>query len=327
MILTADWHLDPQPENEYRWKVFKALLPLVKRDKRLKIVGDICDRADRHPAELVNRLVKELLTLVSAGARITIILGNHDKPLNGPPFWSFLDNFPQIDFVNMPMQEDNVLYLPYSANPAADWDIVDFNLPQCILMHQTVTGVKVKGRMLKNNHMPELPDIPIYSGDIHVPQVVGPVTYIGAPHPVRFGDDHKYRILLVDDKTFEIAETVTLYPIRKCVVEVSSLEELQKVNLGTDDQVRVRFQLPASRADEWAIDEHEINKWAAEKGIIIRSTEVVLTLDDRKSGLSDYLADATSVFEDYTNAEGISGDLYDMGAAILAEGLAEGGPA
>ena len=40
----------------------------------------------------------------------------------------------------------------------------------------------------------------VISGDIHVPQTIGPVTYVGSPYSVRFNDSFEGRGLAIDSK-------------------------------------------------------------------------------------------------------------------------------
>jgi hypothetical protein len=63
-----------------------------------------------------------------------------------------------------------------------------------ILTHATFKGAKVKGFELDGIDL-LMGAVPIISGDVHVPQTVGRVTYVGAPTLIDFGDDYEPRIL------------------------------------------------------------------------------------------------------------------------------------
>jgi UDP-2,3-diacylglucosamine pyrophosphatase LpxH len=324
MILTSDWHLTDSPEDEYRWNIFGELEKAVVQygDRQIFMLGDICDRKDRHSGALVNRLVEELTKLSQLSININILMGNHDRPLNGPPFWRFLNEHSNIRFYERPtlLLNGSLLMLPYSANPVQDWKdlLPPGDTVNAIFMHQTVSGVRENGFTLTNNKMPELStDIPIYSGDIHTPQKVGPVTYVGAPHPVKFGDSYECRMLLITDQ-FRIRRVIDLTPPRKSVAEISSLEELDQLKFHAGDQLRIRWRLPAAAMDDWSATQLAVQDWVTRNGVTINSLEPIVMLDDNASAATGG-EDHQSVFEAFGAMEGISGDLLKYGETFLEE--------
>jgi DNA repair exonuclease SbcCD nuclease subunit len=326
MILTADLHLTDVAEEDYRWNVFSALENALTEtdDPEVAILGDICDRKDRHSAVLVNRLVGELTKLTQLGVRFTIIMGNHDRPMNGPPFWHFLNEHPHIRFFDKPTRmnldrDGDLLLLPYSKNPTLEWqEWFPLSHVAAIFMHQTVTGVRENNRTLTNDKMPPLPaDIPIYSGDIHTPQRVGPVTYVGAPHPVKFGDSYACRMLVIGPD-YRLRRTIDLHPPRKCIAEISSIKELDRLDLKPTDQVRVRWRLPADQMDDWSMNENAIQDWQVKTGVSISSLEPIITLAETETALETGES-PEAIMEAFAKAEGLSGDLLNYGMAFLKE--------
>jgi hypothetical protein len=323
VILTGDWHLDDNPANASRWLVFDALENAMASygDRHILILGDLGDRKDRHPGALVNRLVQEFQKQVRLGAQFDIIMGNHDKPLNGPAYWTFLNEHPGVRFYDKPTWKSNILLLPYSSDPAAEWPTFLDGGPDVIFMHQTVTGVRENGQLLKNDKMPDLPDdIPIYSGDIHTPQRVGPVTYVGAPHHCRFGDTHSCRMLIIDDKTYRARGQIDLFPPRKVIAEISSIKELEALGLQAGDQVRIRWKLPVSKMDQWELDEEAVQEWQHDNGVIIDSLEPTITMDAVNSELKSLSEEPAEILRAYAEAEGIEGPLLDYGLELLEKG-------
>jgi hypothetical protein len=325
MLVTADWHLTDQLENEYRWQVFNELHRILTANPQpLYILGDLGDRKDRHPAGLVNRLVDELQQLqVCVGNHgITILMGNHDQPLNGQPFWNFLSELEGwVYFYDKPIIENGLALLPYSHDPATDWAELPLRTARCIFMHQTITGAAVNGITLNNPKMPELPThCPIYSGDIHVPQRIGDnFHYVGAPHPVKFGDDYPCRILELD-ADYRIHCEHILTPPRKLVAEVRSIDELRALTVTAADQVRVRFHFPAAQAEQWPIEEMQIAQWAQACGVKLASVEAVLSMGQPTRGggaALDEFSDPVEVLKAYAESEGIEEDLLDAGLALL----------
>jgi hypothetical protein len=330
MILTADLHLTDAPQDEYRWAIFDHLLRLAKEetDSEIVILGDITDRKDRHSSILVNRLMMALRKLLDAGNSVTILMGNHDKPLAGTPFWQFLDLLEsrKLRFITKPLSYGGDLYLPYAGNPAEEWNGIKLSGHTTIFMHQTVTGaLGNNGIRLENNKMVEFPrGAKVYSGDIHTPQVVGRVTYVGAPHHVAFGDDYECRILVLDAKA-NIRRVVQLSPPAKRMLRVGSIAELERRPVCKGDQARVIYKLTLNDIDRWPAIQDQITMWAEEHGIILASVEPdiegLVRDQDADAELPDFDIDPESVLKMFAEAEGIDASMLDVGLIFLREGV------
>jgi calcineurin-like phosphoesterase family protein len=314
MILTADLHLDDKPENEYRWKIFTHLEK--HSDGIIYILGDLCDRADRHSASLVNRLIAYLNELALKND-VTILLGNHDKPLKGLPYFSFLNFMDRVKFIIYPCVEDGIMLLPYSHNPTEDWKGWNLDSAKCIFMHQTITGADTGTRILENPLMPPLPKhLPIYSGDIHTCQTIDNFVYVGAPYPVKFGDAYKCRLLRLDDE-FRMEE-ILLPSTNKRVIEVNSLEQLQNIAMNDGDQARIRFTIPANEMDQWPSEQEAIAKWAQKQGVTLASVEAIIeTSPETIQQTFDFDADPERVLKAFCLTEGVEDSIYQTGLNLL----------
>jgi calcineurin-like phosphoesterase family protein len=327
VILTTDLHLTDLPADEYRWQIFPALHAAIKKynDKDIAILGDVTDRKDKHSSALVNRLVDELRKLAEGGARIGILMGNHDRPLHGPPYWSFINFLPYIRFYTKPRVVGHKLMFPWSANPSKDLTEDLLKRTLIMFMHQTINGAQtVGGRKLEVPPIKLPKDIPIYSGDIHVPQKIGNVVYVGAPHPIDFGDDYPCRMLVLDGD-YNIQNEIKLDPPRKIIANVRSEAELQTLKTRQGDQVRIRFSMPAGRAESWPAEEEAIRTWATERGILLASTEAILETGAKREAEPDYLADPADVLRAYAEAEGLDEDVLEVGKGLM-EGFKEQQP-
>lgn len=333
MILTADLHLTDNPADEYRWAVFDHLAGLAREegDTEIAILGDITDRKDRHSSILVNRVVHSLRTLVGLGNHVTILMGNHDKPLAGVPFWQFLDKLESrtLRFITQPIVVGGQLYLPYAADPAKEWADVKLTGHDAIFMHQTVTGaLGNNGIRLENNKMVLFPKTAkVYSGDIHTPQVVGRVTYVGAPHPVAFGDDYPCRMLVLDQKS-NIKRELFLSPPAKRMLRVSSIEDLERRTSNPGDQARVIYKLPLAELDKWPAMQAAIEAWADERQIKLASIEpeIIGSLDSARSDGADLTAneqsfdiDPEAALRAFAESEGIDARMIEHGLKYIAE--------
>lgn len=319
ILLTTDWHLTDDADNEYRWEVFDILAEIITKETISLVVlaGDLSDRKDRHKGAFVNRVVAEI-SAVAYRVPFYILKGNHDQPLTGPAYWQFLNEIEQVRFIDEPVVSNNCLFLPHSRNPVKDWHAHFFKMQfKAILMHQTVKGARDGATILEGEPLPDLPtDIPIYSGDIHVQQKIRNITYIGAPHPVRYGDSYPCRMLLLREDDLAIEKEIKLNPIQKTIVEITSLDDLKKFKLHKADQVRIRFSMPAANLTEWPQIEQALEKWSAKAGVEVASIEPVLVMGP-KAGSYNQWGNPEEVLRMFAASEGIEGDLLDVGLELL----------
>lgn len=336
-LLTSDIHLTDSITEAYRWKIFDVLqdLALKYEVSRIFICGDFVDRKDRHSALLVNQLISKLSKLRrETGAEILIIAGNHEKPLQGPYYWEFINQV-GINYITNPAYYERVWLLPFSSNPIKDWDLLikDFQHADAILMHQTVEGALIEGdrKVMSHHILPPLPDIPIFSGDVHRPQNVhrpqtcNKIIYIGVPHPVRFGESWENRVILIKHKNFKNYLEIPVDSIRRDIIEISNSNELKKLKYKAGDQLRIRFKLKGENLTNWPLEEEKIRKWVQEKGIHLASLEATiegdgLLLDTNRSNIFE-IAKPEDVILQFCKQEKLSDDILQMGLSLLKEGM------
>jgi len=321
-LLTADIHLDDKPENEYRWEVFTEL-DKVDADE-IMILGDLTDRADYHSSRLVNRLVPQLKR---RRRRVTILRGNHDTPLNGPAYWSFLSEISGIEYIDGPMGRNHrLLLLPSTPDPAMDWQAVAWDRHICTFMHQTVFGATLRTGIYADKGMsldifPE--GMRVYSGDLHYPHKIGCVTYVGAPHPKNFGDDHDCRFLVLDDD-FRIQKSVPLSPMRKHIIDVDSVAALRDFAVNPHDQVIVRFRMDPAHAEHWPRDRDTIAQWAQQNDVNLVSSEPSAVFVRGTAAQPIAATDPKQVLEAFGISEGLDEHTMKVGMELLAEKVALG---
>ena len=122
ILLSADWHLDDQPQNEYRWLVFDQVRSVVSSYQidAVFVLGDMVDRRDRFSAAFVNRLLFELRDLAKH-TQIFILRGNHDTTLKLPNYFEFITE-KNIYYISQPTNYGKkALLLPFTPNPREDW--------------------------------------------------------------------------------------------------------------------------------------------------------------------------------------------------------------
>src|SRR5271165_2424975 len=152
MLVTTDLHLTDNPSDYYRFEVFDALLNAVEKNEDIVICGDLADKKDKHSGGLVNEIIHHLkrLTQSDSNSRVYILCGNHDQPVEGPPYWSFLSEIPGIKFILTPWVHNKMVFFPHSKD-TLHWPRLIGAAGQIdvVFMHQTVTGaVSDNGRTL-----------------------------------------------------------------------------------------------------------------------------------------------------------------------------------
>jgi hypothetical protein len=329
-ILTSDLHLTSAPRDEYRWGLFNYLRDEGKRlnVEQFFILGDLTDAKDYHPSVLVNRVVAGLHEL-SQVATVYVLMGNHDGIIPGMPFFRFLDMLPEVHFIFEPSMGEiggrRVVFLPHTREPDKAWPRMQKAIDEAhyCFLHATMTGAcsetgqKLEGASTRwfskcKGH--------IYSGDIHVPQRVGPVEYIGSPYHVRFGDKFDPRILHLDKK--RVPSDLSYPAPSRRVFDVSSSLELAKQEYRKGDQVKIRFHLGREEYGDWHRYKEEAKDFCKNRGLdlcaveLCKKEEKTISRSDRKRIVK--LSPKTT-FNRYCLHNKIDDKLADAGRALLED--------
>jgi DNA repair exonuclease SbcCD nuclease subunit len=276
-----------------------ALVGILERRKpdALVILGDLTEDKDRHSANLVNMIVRELSEMASV-VPIAILMGNHDYLNEGHPFFAFVRHIPNIEWIGKISTGamlkgpkfrsifDGCLFLPHTRNHERDWaDLINpgkasaetafglrFDQYRVVFAHNTFNGAEVGwGRKLEGIPLDIFPKkTRVVAGDIHRPQTLGPVTYVGPPYTVNFGDDYKPRMLSITGDLVSVS--VDAWP-QKRLLEISDVKELPKAKEG--DIYKVRVQV--GTLVDWANIHQMVRDWAAEQGVILYRCEPIMT--------------------------------------------------
>jgi len=168
----------------------------------------------------------------------------------------------------------------------------------------------------------------VYSGDIHTSQTVGNIFYIGAPHPVAFGDNYPTQMIeLTDD--FKLSRVIPLSTIQKLMLRISDLDELDQVKTNPHDQARVIFTLPIDTLDQWAAIQDHIVAWANVAQIDLFSVEAQIEADapDEATSITNpdlpHMSATTSehVLRLFAESEGIDARMLQTGEELLKEAI------
>lgn len=322
LLLTSDTHLDENEDNSYRWGVFDHIHDVLDRYDVSAVfnLGDVVDRKDRFSGAFVNRLLDEF-ERVGEKVPFWVMKGNHDQPLRGPAYFELLNaRLDNVHYVTKPTPVGNVLLLPFTSDPIADWQGIDYGEFKAAFLHVTPDGaISESGFQLSGRALPKFPkSLKLYTGDVHNPQVIRGFTVVGCPHPVKFGDTFQPRMLLLDEDTLEIVEEVPIDTVRKLSVEISSLDDLRALQSRNGDQVRVRVNLSSGDIDYAGEVERGIADWAASCGATLAGTEIVVETGSLR-GEAEPDADPEELLRQFAAEDGMSAELLDLGLELMRE--------
>ena len=330
-IITTDLHLTANPADSYRWGLFPWLAEEAKkhRARTIAILGDLTDAKDYHSSVLVNRVVDNINMLRQVVPHVDILEGNHDYLKDGNPFFSFLNKLPGVRFISSMVSDDQdelpCLWLPHSKNPAKDWpDIKSLDWYSHIFMHQTFNGsIASNGQEMTGEgvekldwfHAGMVPEI--WSGDIHVPQKLGLVEYVGSPYHVHFGDKFKPRVILLDrgnkrrDLHFETISRVSL--------KVSSRDQLQSLCMNPGDQLKLKVILQQSEQHDWPKWRSLVETWARRHEVELCGLTLEVEKSRRRLDRDEVkkVRSPDAVVLDYVTAEDLGPEAYEAAMDIL----------
>ena len=169
------------------------------------------------------------------------------------------------------------MFLPNSKSPDKDLNLLKFEEFDVIFMHQTFAGaISESGYKLDGMSTERFEglDAKIFSGDIHVPQQLGPITYIGAPYHINFGSQFEPRIFLAD-KNFNIVDDQ--YPtIKKHILEIKDPEEIVDViELRAGDYVKIKLLLRRAEFVDWPKHRDTVKEVCNDAGLIVKGIDLI----------------------------------------------------
>lgn len=329
-LVTADLHFSDNSRDSYRFRIFKTMHKIIKDHEvnLVLILGDITEEKDEHPSRLVNRIVNHLYRLAKE-CRIIIMKGNHDflgDPNN--PFFSFLGKIPNITWINNPTETKalryhtelgNSIFLPHTNNYKKDWKSLTFSNYRWIFCHQTFAGTMIGGRHAEGIPLEIFPIDRIISGDIHIPGD-DPVTYVGAPYAVDFGDDYSPRMLLLDGKR---KTSIPVPGPQKRLLELRSINDIQrplKVKINAGDILKVRVDIAAKDYARWHDYQEIVRSWGEVNKYVIHMVQPIVsdrTVDaDVKNRIRETKTDE-EVLTSYGKQRGIDSKTMRTGEKLL----------
>lgn len=263
-LITGDLHLTDDRRDAYRHYFMSTTLPSMLKKMaidNLYVLGDLTEKHDNHGAWLVNTIANHFAQLAQI-CPITILMANHDYSDINNPFFAFLNHQPNITWIGKPHVPTKLrkrwLFLPHTDKWKEDWKGFNFGSFDAIFAHQTFQGADVGTRKLDGIPTDMFRDTKVYSGDIHTPQSFGPITYVGAPYTIDFGDDYEPRVIVLDDRSKE--KSLYVPGVQKRLVDIKLGDKLPE-GFEKDDLIKVRVAVPMNRMEGWAKEKERIRDW------------------------------------------------------------------
>ena len=335
-LIASDLHLTDAPRDSYRNGIFDYLAEQANANNASDIflLGDITDRKDHHSGAFINFLWYKFMSLSDkTQARIHILQGNHDYTDPENPTLGFLSLLKNTDIfwyepsntlVGAAKSGQSVVMFPFCRNED-DFKATLYRVPDAefaaAFFHQTFRSAKASSGI-------EMDGIPVgllehikakryFSGDIHVPQTIGPVEYVGSPYQIRFGDDFKGRVIAYDVDKDEMKSLH--YPtIRKTTLVIKKPSDLSNANLSPGDQVKIRMALSRDEMADWKTIEADIvaavkDACADLCGVEITEADAQVTVETKATASSD----PQVVYGEFCTSNKIDGDVKSYGEAYL----------
>lgn len=292
-LVTADLHLSDQPVNAYRLDFVEHQLPKIvehRAAERLIIAGDLTQQKDHHSAWLTHHTV-ELLARLADQVEVIVIEGNHDFLDIDYPFFRFLEKINsehKIRWIRKPTVLDGMLLLPHTSQYEQDWAKLPARTwpdtqPRLIVTHNTFDGAtSERGGKLKGIPLSALPKLPIISGDVHQPQEMGRLTYVGPPYTVYFGDEFKPRVLLINERG-GIVSFDTNAPRKRLLELTYPWKDRDLSGLRKGDIVKARISIGSQDGARWNEIRDDAKSAIAGKGCQIFAVHpVALPMNSRR---------------------------------------------
>jgi DNA repair exonuclease SbcCD nuclease subunit len=325
LLFTTDTHASDQPRDAYRFGLFKWLARQQEKhavDATL-ILGDLTERKDRHSSLLVNRIVEELLRLKPP---VFILRGNHDGIDPNSPFFKFLNCIEGLQFIVTPEynKEYKIAFIPHCTDQtylatACAWLPPK---PRLLVLHNTFTGAKAESGTtlsgLSTSPIEALKPGRVYSGDVHTPQRCGPVTYVGAPYRVRFGDDFEPRVLLLKgDREIDLHFDCP----RKFSLTVRDADDIfNSKELRPHDQVKLTIEMAREEAVEWQVIKQRVLAACHECELEVFGAELQIKTTARRERVKLEEAVATTpkdILAAFCKSENVASNIRAAGEELL----------
>ena len=192
--------------------------------ERIFLLGDCFELKDRIPARIMILFAE---AVAKYPCPLTILKGNHDYAEDDYAPVRLLEREGKIKFISAPYINMEIAFLPYFRKYETfteEWKKLhetikgdtgfDVNV-KLFLFHNTLPGSKFSNNIKAEGEfdLPTFANIRYLAGDIHLPQKVGPIQYLGSPYQVDFGEEGQDKFVYLYKADIDLLTSVELkYP-------------------------------------------------------------------------------------------------------------------
>ena len=279
MIIASDLHMTDAPRDAYRLQFFPWLAAeaIRRRANYIIILGDLTEAKDRHSAVLSNAIADGLKQLDTAAPTI-VLMGNHDYISPETPFFRWLQ-YTGVEYFIEPTKrtlgDAKCLFLPHTRAVRAyaeGYRMSDFDY---IFAHQTFHGASIGG----GRRLDGLPSdtftgtrARVYCGDVHVPQRLANIEYVGAPYHVDFGDEYIPRVIFDDGQRFE--DVSPPFPAKRKMI-IDGVDHLTDMRVNPGDMIKIEVRLKRQEFDTWNECRRRVQEFAERQRAVLCGCRLV----------------------------------------------------
>lgn len=327
-LCIGDTHFTDNARDRHRFQIFNWIRLQQRKYKPAAtfLAGDLCDAKDRHSATLVNQVVAGLTSLEPP---VYIDRGNHDYRDPSNPFFNFLNHIEGLEFVVEPKLVSHGRHMGiiphYREQEEFDAAVAKIgNNADAFLVHQTFegaiaeTGAQLNGLRASLMRQFKLP-LGVIAGDVHMPQTAPPVTYLGCPYHVRFGDDYSPRCLLINEggkQTNLYFDAPYKWSMR--ITDAVDIEKHERLHAG--DQIKLVVELTREEAVDWKQIKANVLAACKERQLDVYGIKMeVLASAKRETKKAVHAQTKMDVLKQFADAESLSKAVRDVGRKLIGE--------
>jgi len=336
-IIVSDLHLTDAPRDSYRNGIFDFIAAAARQHRATDIflLGDITDRKDNHSGAFIAALTERFVGLLtSCDAHVRVLQGNHDYSDPDFPTLGFLPHIDErLSWYGRPRESFNTVAKDSSGRPIimmpfaryeSDFEAAVRRIPDdeyaAAFFHQTFTGAKTSSGMSMGGIPVELARRinakRYFAGDIHVPQRIDCIEYVGSPYQIRFGDDYEGRVIVYDPDKDDM-QSLRYPTIAKRTLRISDPDELRAADINEGDQVKIRMSMSREKFSDWKSIEAEIVSAVKAKGATLHGVEISETEGAMNAAPEAESRDPNQIFNDFCAANNVGDNLKKFGAEYL----------
>jgi DNA repair exonuclease SbcCD nuclease subunit len=340
LLLTADLHLTSRPEHAYRLKYLEWLAYQCESVDAVAILGDISDAKDNHTSSFLNAVTDRIASLsADLNGELYLLFGNHDGPSKDEAYWRFLRHLGLSYVTKFTVMQwsnaDQLVFVPFAEETDLLAWLCNPNLrsERCtVLMHTSADNAIVEnGTALPNPKMPNT-FLPagfrgkVWSGDIHVPQVLGDIEYVGSPYHTRYGDQFTGRTVIYDTESGAITdlhfdEAPRLLTAR---VEFPNLHQLQhflEKNARAGDRLKMVGRVDtAILSQDWNQFMDDARYCAQEFGVTMNGAVMEFTAAKSARSVPSARRSDAAIVRTYASQQGFDEATTKAGLDVLEDG-------